>query len=109
MNMKCILRFAGVALAIAVIASAGGSALAQSYPNKPIRFVVGYTVGGGGDIVARIVAQKLSQNLGQQVIVDNRPGGGGGLGAEMVAKAAPDGYTLYEATIGTHGINPSLY
>lgn len=84
------------------------AAFAQSYPAKPIRLIVPLAPGGGGDIVARIIGQKVSEPLGQAVIVDNRPGGSTIIGTELVARSAPDGYTLVMAT-SSHGINPSLY
>src|SRR6185436_320264 len=74
-------------------------AVAQSYPAKPIRIIVGYPAGGPTDMIARTVAQKLSPALGQQVIVDNRPGASGIIGAELAVKAPPDGYTLLTVPI----------
>jgi len=84
-------------------------AQAQSYPSKPIRLVCPFPPGGAVDIASRSVAQALSQQLGQPVTVDNRPGAGGNIGAEIVAKAAPDGYTLLMATSNILAINPALY
>ena len=92
-----------------LLSLAGTMALAQDYPTKPIRLVVPFPPGGPTDIVARPLAQFLSEALKQQVIVDNRGGAGGGIGAELVAKAVPDGYTLLMATVGTHAINATLY
>ncbi len=87
-----------------------GHAFAQDkYPSKPIRLIVSFAVGGPTDIVARVMGAKMSELLGQQVVVDNRPGAGGNLGADVVAKSAPDGYTLLMATVSTHAINPGLY
>ena len=85
------------------------SAWAQTYPAHPIRMVVPFAAAGPTDVIARIVAQKLSEAWGQQVVVDNRPGAAGNIGSELVSKAAPDGYTLEMGTVGTHAINPSLY
>lgn len=81
----------------------------QAYPNKPVRVIVPFVAGGTTDIFARLIAEKLSQQLGQQFIIDNRGGAGGNIGADAVAKAAPDGYTLVMGTVGTHAINASLY
>ena len=93
------------------VALAGASAFAsaQAYPTKPIRMVVPYPAGGGGDLLARPLAQSLTETLGQQVIVENRGGAGGNLGMEFVAKSPPDGYTLVLALTAQYAVNPSLY
>ncbi len=96
-----------------VLSGMAGAAHAQSapaahYPNRPVRYVVGGTVGGGADSLARAIAQKLGEQWGQQVIVDNRPGGGGIVASEIVAKSPPDGYNLLMA-FTSHVTNPSLY
>ncbi len=93
-------------LALAFILAAG-SALAQ-YPNRPIKLIVPFPPAGATDIVGRIVAQKLGERLGQSVVVENKPGAGGSIGSDIVAKSAPDGYTLLMATSSTHSIGPSL-
>jgi tripartite-type tricarboxylate transporter receptor subunit TctC len=82
---------------------------AQTYPERPIRLVVPFPAGGTTDIVARVVSQHVSRRLGQQMIVENRPGAGGNTGTELVKRAAPDGYTLSLCTIGTCAINSSIY
>jgi tripartite-type tricarboxylate transporter receptor subunit TctC len=84
-------------------------ATAADYPVKPIRLIVPFAAGGGNDAVARTIAQRLSAGLGQQVVVDNRAGAGGVVGAELAAKSAPDGYTLFLGGVGSHAINPSVH
>ncbi len=104
-------------IATVVAAIAGGAvlmastgALAQSdYPNRPVKLIVGFAPGGSTDIVARVVAQKLGQQLGQTVVVENRAGAGGTIGADATAKAASDGYTLTLGTTSTHAIAPGAY
>jgi tripartite-type tricarboxylate transporter receptor subunit TctC len=98
--------------AFLLVACSGAFALplaAQSYPSKPIRFVVQAAAGGQTDIMARIVGQKLTQTWGQPVIVDNRPGAGGTIAMDFVAKSPPDGYTLGTAAMNTHGAATGLY
>ena len=99
----------GVSICALAAISTHGPASAQSYPQKPVRIVVGVPAGGTTDVVARLLGHKLGELLGQQVVIENRGGAGGNIGAELVAKAPPDGYTLFLATIGTMAINPSLY
>jgi tripartite-type tricarboxylate transporter receptor subunit TctC len=84
-------------------------ALAQTFPQKPIKVVIGFPPGGGIDIVARLIAPKLSESLGQTVVIDNRPGANGVLAMDYVAKSAPDGHTLFLGTLGNLSINPSFY
>jgi hypothetical protein len=93
----------------AVLIAICGSAAAQSFPARPIRLVVPYPPGGGTDIVARALAQKVSENIGQNMIVENRPGANGNIGMEAVAKSAPDGYTLVYALFAQYAVNPHLY
>lgn len=84
-------------------------AFAQTYPTKPIRLVVPFPPGGSLDVVARAIGQKLTEAWGQPVVIDNRPGAGGNIGADLVAKSAPDGYTILEGALSTHAVNVSLY
>jgi tripartite-type tricarboxylate transporter receptor subunit TctC len=99
-------RIAALSLSIACAASA---AFAQAYPAKPVKIVVPFAAGGAVDILTRVLADKLSPTLGQQIVVEPVVGAGGNIGSAQVAKAAPDGYTLLMATTGTHTINPGLY
>jgi tripartite-type tricarboxylate transporter receptor subunit TctC len=105
--MKTLLRAA--VLTLFALTGTSEGAPAQTYPDKPIRLVVPFPAGGTTDILARAVGQKLGEHLGQQVVVDNKPGAGGNIGSDIVAKSAPDGYTLVMGTVGTHAINASLY
>ena len=89
--------------------SAEGAWAQEKYPSRPIRLVVGYSPGGGNDLIARVVASRLQAKLGEPVVVDNKPGAQSILAAEIVAKAAPDGYTLFMAASGPMTINPAVY
>jgi tripartite-type tricarboxylate transporter receptor subunit TctC len=101
-----IFRFAALCLAALPWMQQAG---AQAYPSKPVRMIVAFPPAGGADIVARIVAPHLGQNLGQQVVVDNRSGAAGIVGTEVAAKSPPDGYTIFLGTLGNISVNPMLY
>lgn len=107
MNRRQADRPSGFVLAV-IAALLPVMAMAQTYPSKPIRIVVGFSAGGSADLVARVAGSKLSDGLGQSVIVDNRPGAGGNIAAELVAKSPADGYTLLVAP-SAFAVNPSLY
>ena len=106
--MRLVLIAAG-AMLMSFAAGASEQIPTRVFPTKPIRLIVATTPGGSPDILARIVCQKLSEAFNQQIIVDNRAGAGGTIGSEIAARAAPDGYTILMANIGTFGVNPSLY
>lgn len=101
------LKLAGVLCACAVLAAP--AVQAQNFPTRPIKLIVPYGPGGATDILGRMIAQKMTELLGQPVIIDNKAGASGAVGTDLVAKAAPDGYTLIMATIGSQAINPVLY
>lgn len=103
--MKCVLR-----LALGFFAATGFiDAVAQDYPVRPIRLICPYNPGGGADIFSRTVAQKMSEYLGQPIVIDNRAGANGGIGTALVAKASPDGYTILLGNSGPMTVNPNLY
>src|SRR3977135_4221554 len=96
-----------IAAALFIAVAFSGGAPAQGWPEKPVRFVVGFTPGGPSDILARALGQKLAESWAQQVVIENKPGAGGNIAAEMVAKSVPDGYTLLNAT--DKAVNMALY
>ncbi len=108
MRSHTVTRVLLFAAALATVAAAV-PARAQTWPAKPIRLIVPYPPGGTTDLLGRGIGQKLSESLGQQVVIENRPGAGGSIGADLAAKSKPDGYTLLLGTIATHAINPNLY
>ena len=95
-------------LIIGIVGSDAGPALAQRYPNKPIRIIVPFAAGGSVDALARVVGQQLSETFSQPIVVENRPGAGGNIGSDVVAKAAPDGYTILQNTVGL-AIAPAIF
>ncbi len=99
----------GNLLAALCISQLATGVIAQTFPNKPVRIIVGYAAGGGNDVIVRIVAQKLSEHLGQPVIIDNKPGAASIIAADLVAKAPPDGYTILMGPSGPIVFNPALY
>jgi tripartite-type tricarboxylate transporter receptor subunit TctC len=113
-NLRLHLLRRCIVVAIACLLAGGVGfvplpACAQAYPTKPIRLVVPFPPGGSLDVVARAIGQKLTEAWGQPVVIDNRPGAGGNIGADLVAKSAPDGYTILEGALSTHAVNVSLY
>jgi tripartite-type tricarboxylate transporter receptor subunit TctC len=98
-----------LALLVAIVLCAGGAVAQERYPQKPLHIVVPFAPGGSTDIIARLIGERLSGALGQPVVIENRPGAAGNIGAEIVARSAPDGYTLLMATTGVMSINNALY
>jgi tripartite-type tricarboxylate transporter receptor subunit TctC len=105
MTARAFIRLAALASAALVAAAAP----AQDYPAKPVRIIVGYTTGGGNDLIARLIAPRMSESLGQPVIIENRPGAQSIIAAELVAKSPPDGYTLLMGPTGPMAMNPATY
>jgi len=106
--MTVMFRIVSMLVAVASATVALPTA-AQPYPSKPVRLVVPFPPGGSLDNAARLIAQKLTETWGQSVVVENKPGAGGNIGADMVAKSPPDGYTILLGALSTHAVNPSLY
>jgi tripartite-type tricarboxylate transporter receptor subunit TctC len=110
--MTARVRFLFVLAAATLLATLSATTSAQSsagYPNRPVKLVIPFPPGGPLDIIGRAIAQKASEDWGQSVVVDNRPGAGGNIGADIVAKSPPDGYTIVMGALSTHAVNPSLY
>ena len=101
--------FASAALTAVTLLLAGTALAQDKYPSRPVKLVVPFVPGGQTDITARLISNHISQSIGQPVIVENRSGAGGSIGAEIASKAAPDGYTLLLATSSTHSTNPYVY
>jgi len=106
--MTAMFRIVSMLVAV-VCATVALPAAAQPYPSKPVKLVVPFPPGGSLDNAARLIAQKLTETWGQSVVVENKPGAGGNIGADMVAKSPPDGYTILLGALSTHAVNPSLY
>ena len=103
-------RLVAITLAVVMVGSAAATtAMAQAYPTKPVKLVVPFPPGGSLDITGRLLAQKLTEVWGQPVVVENKPGAGGNIGADLVAKSPSDGYTILLGALSTHAVNPNLY
>jgi tripartite-type tricarboxylate transporter receptor subunit TctC len=109
MNFRPLLLVAARCIALTAAMLAMPIASSNEYPDRPIRLIVPFPPGGGADNLARMIMPKVAEHLGQPIVIENKPGAGGNVGAEQVARATPDGYTLLYGTNGTHGINASLY
>src|SRR5262245_51196894 len=97
-----------LALGVTASATAQGDA-AKNFPTRPVRIIIGFAAGGGNDLIVRVLVPRLSEAFGQSVIIENRGGAAGMIGAEMAAKATPDGYTIFMGPIGTMAMNPAIY
>ena len=106
---KLLLNLAFVSIGLGLALQSRAQPSAQPFPNKPMRIVVTFTTGGAPDIIARILGERMSTVWGQPVVIDNKPGSGGNIGADFVAKSPPDGHTIVVGTVGTHSINGALY
>ena len=105
-----IVRHAAHLLAACWMLGCASVAAAQgAYPNRPVTIVIGFSAGGTTDIIARLISDELRKGLGQPIVIDNKPGAGGNIGADIVAKAKPDGYTLLMGSVGPLAVNASLY
>ncbi len=102
-------QLAGLLFALAILTGASGAGAQDAYPNRPITIVIGFSAGGTTDIITRLISDELRKGLGQPIIIDNKPGAGGNIGADIVAKARPDGHTLLMGSVGPLAINASLY
>ena len=109
MSTNPIRHIARLLVACATLACAAGAGAQGSYPNRPVTIIIGFSAGGTTDIIARLISDELRKALGQPIVIENKPGAGGNIGAEMVAKAKPDGYTLLMGSVGPLAVNASLY
>jgi tripartite-type tricarboxylate transporter receptor subunit TctC len=107
--IRRVLAIAVAGVAACLPASLANAQFATNFPNRPVKLVIPFPPGGPLDIIGRLIAQKASEDWGQSVVVDNRPGAGGNIGADLVAKSPPDGYTIVMGALSTHAVNPSLY
>src|SRR5258707_1205811 len=108
-RFSALIYLGAIALALTATSSASAQENPAKYPTRAIHIIVGFTPGGGNDIIARIIGQKLQESLGQPVIIENKPGGGAIVATEYVAKSTPDGYTLLVGASGAMAINPAVY
>ncbi|MES2533815.1 MAG: tripartite tricarboxylate transporter substrate binding protein [Pseudomonadota bacterium] len=106
---RCRYAVLACLLAQLPVAQSQSAAVPSTYPSEPVRMIVGWPAGGASDTVARVIANAMGESLGQQIVVDNRPGASSNIGSELAARAKPDGYTIMLATGGSHGVNSALY